>query len=136
MALEQDRITRDYLFGRLLAVAEHMESRALFIAGERRDTMAARLMQRFADRPYSTWKTIELSLVPYKSRLRTQRAGFLFSMEKLLDEVMVLFHGDDFMKDTQLSGEFLLGYHCQRQALISGELTGADDQSTEESVAK
>ena len=135
MALEQDRITRDYLFGRLLAVAEHMESRALFIAGERRDTMAARLMQRFADRPYSTWKTIELSLVPYKSRLRTQRAGFLFSMEKLLDEVMVLFHGDDFMKDTQLSGEFLLGYHCQRQALISGELTGADDQSTEESVA-
>ena len=136
MALEQDRITRDYLFGRLLAVAENIESRALFIAGERRDTMAARLMQRFADRPYSTWKTIELSLVPYKSRLRTQRAGYLFSMEKLLDEVMVLFHSDDFTKDTQLSGEFLLGYHCQRQALRSGELAGADDQSTDESVAE
>ena len=136
MALEQDRITRDYLFGRLLAVAENIESRALFIAGERRDTMAARLMQRFADRPYSTWKTIELSLVPYKSRLRTQRAGYLFSMEKLLDKVMVLFHSDDFTKDTQLSGEFLLGYHCQRQALRSGELAGADDQSTDESVAE
>lgn len=136
MALEQDRITRDYLFGRLLAVAENIESRALFIAGERRDTMAARLMQRFADRPYSTWKTIELSLVPYKSRLRTQRAGFLFSMEKLLDEVMVLFHGDDFTKDSQLSGEFLLGYHCQRQALRPGELAGTDEQSTEESVAE
>ncbi|WP_354005778.1 type I-C CRISPR-associated protein Cas8c/Csd1, partial [Aeromonas caviae] len=54
MALEQDRITRDYLYGRLLAVAENIESQALFVAGEKRDTMAARLMQRFADRPYST----------------------------------------------------------------------------------
>lgn len=135
MALEQDRVTRDYLYGRLLAVAENIESRALFVAGERRDTMAARLMQRFADRPYSTWKTMELSLTPYKTRLRTQRAGFLFGMEKLLDEVMGLFQSDDFTKDSQLSGEFLLGYHCQRQALRAGHETGSEEQSTEENVA-
>lgn len=135
MALEQDRVTRDYLYGRLLAVAENIESRALFVAGEKRDTMAARLMQRFADRPYSTWKTIELSLSPYKTRLRTQRAGFLFGMEKLLDEVMGLFQSDDFTKDSQLSGEFLLGYHCQRQALRAGDAVSAEEQPTEENVA-
>lgn len=135
MALEQDRVTRDYLYGRLLAVAENIESRALFVAGERRDTMAARLMQRFSDRPYSTWKTIELSLAPYKTRLRNQRAGFLFGMEKLLDEVMALFQSEDFTKDTQLSGEFLLGYHCQRQALRSSDAAIAEEQSTQEPVA-
>ena len=65
MTLETDRRTRDYLYGRLLAIAENIESRALFVARETRDTTAARLMQRFADRPYSTWRTIELALVPY-----------------------------------------------------------------------
>ncbi|HRE15561.1 MAG TPA: type I-C CRISPR-associated protein Cas8c/Csd1, partial [Rhodocyclaceae bacterium] len=135
MALEQNRVTRDYLYGRLLAVAENIESRALFVAGEKRDTMAARLMQRFADRPYSTWKTIELSLSPYKTRLRVQRAGFLFGMEKLLDEVMEHFQSEDFTKDSQLSGEFLLGYHCQRQALRAGDAASAEEQSTEETIA-
>lgn len=122
MALEQDRTSRDYLYGRLLAIAENIEGRALFVAGERRETTAARLMQRFADRPFSTWKTIELALSPYKTRLRTQRAGFLHGMEALLDEVMALFIAADFSKDCQLSGEFLLGYHCQRQALKPNEL--------------
>ena len=137
MALEQDRTSREYLYGRLLAIAERIEGYALYVAKEKeRDTMAARLMQRFADRPYSTWKTIELSLTPYKSRLRTQRAGFLFGMDKLMDEVMGRFSGQDFMQDTQLSGEFLLGYHCQRQALRpSGTATPDEDfaeQSSEE----
>lgn len=132
MALEQDRVARDYLYGRLLAIAESIESLALYVAKENRDTMAARLMQRFADRPYSTWKTIELSLSPYKSRLRTQRTGFLFEKEKLLDEVMGLFQSGDFINDSQLSGEFLLAYHCQRQALRPG--ANSEEQSTDESA--
>jgi CRISPR-associated protein Csd1 len=121
MALEEDRKTRDYLYGRLLAVAEHLEGRALYVAGENRDTTAARLMQRFADRPYSTWRTIELALSPYKSRLRNTRGAFLWEMEKLLDQLQAAFVGQDekeaFTNDRALTGEFLLGYHCQRQAL-------------------
>jgi CRISPR-associated protein Csd1 len=135
MALEQDRVTRDYLYGRLLAVAENIESRALFVAGEKRDTMAGRLMQRFADRPYSTWKTIELSLAPYKSRMRVQRSGFLFGMDKLMDEVMGLFRSGDFTMDSQLSGEFLLGYHCQRQALRAGDADSTEEQTNNETIA-
>jgi CRISPR-associated protein Csd1 len=134
MALEQDRTTREYLYGRLLAIAENIESRALFIAGEKRDTTAARLMQRFADRPYSTWKTIELALTPYKTRLRAQRAGFLFGMEKQLDEVMGLFRSGEFTKDTQLSGEFLLGYHCQRQTLRPNGADNYEEKNIEETV--
>lgn len=117
MALELNRTTRDYLYGRLLAIAEGIEGRALYLAGETRETNAAKLMQRFADRPYSTWKTIELSLSPSKARLRAKRPGFLHQMEKELDDVSCLFKEGDFMDERQLSGEFLLGYHCQRQAL-------------------
>jgi CRISPR-associated protein Csd1 len=117
MALETDRRSRDYLYGRLLAVAEHIEGRALYVAGEKRDTTASKLMQRFADRPASTWRIIEPALKPYISRLRAKRAGFMFEMDKLLDEIIPGFIGDDFLDDSKLSGEFLLGYHCQRQAL-------------------
>lgn len=117
MALEQDRKSRDYLFGRLLAVAEHLEGRALHLADEQRATSAARLMQRFADRPNSTWRTIELSLGPYKARLRSGRTAFLSRMEKLIDEITCAFASEDYISDASLSGEFLLGYHCQRQDL-------------------
>jgi CRISPR-associated protein Csd1 len=132
MTLETDRKTRDYLYGRLLAIAENIESRALFVARETRDTTAARLMQRFADRPYSTWRTIELALVPYKTRLRASRGGFLLKMDVLLDDVMGAFSGEDFTQDAPLSGEFLLGYHCQRQALKpSDEAPPAQESATD-----
>ncbi|MDP2265316.1 MAG: type I-C CRISPR-associated protein Cas8c/Csd1 [Thiobacillus sp.] len=117
MTLETDRNSRDYLYGRLLAIAEHIESRALYVAGEKRDTAAAKLMQRFADRPASTWRIIEPALKPYISRLRAKRAGFMYEMDKLLDEIIPRFVGNDFLDDSKLSGEFLLGYHCQRQIL-------------------
>lgn len=117
MELEPDRTTRDYLYGRLLAIAENIEQMALRVADETRDTNAARLMQRFADRPCSTWKTIELALSPYKSRLRVKRTGFLVLREQLLDSTIAKFAAGDFVSDAPLSGEFLLGYHVQRQAL-------------------
>jgi CRISPR-associated protein Csd1 len=88
-------------------------------------------MQRFADRPYSTWKTIELSLVPYKTRLRAQRAGFLYEMENLLDDVMNDFSRESFAQDAALSGEFLLSYHCQRRALRPNGDPTTEDQSVD-----
>lgn len=117
MTLETDRRTRDYLYGRLLAVADRLESVALSIAQEKRETSAARLMQRFADHPYSTWRTIYLSLAPYKARLRGSREAFLHRMEKEIDAIKNAFDPNDFIKEGKLSGEFLLGFHCQRMAL-------------------
>lgn len=131
MALEEDRTTRDYLYGRLLALADSIEGYSLKLAGEeKRETTAARLMQRFADRPFSTWRNIELALTPYKSRLRASEkgAGFLWKREKLLDEIQCHFQSEDFTNDRALSGEFLLGFHCQRAALLGGSESAADDQ--------
>lgn len=115
MSLEKDRKTRDYLYGRLLAIAARIEEVALNVGGESRPTTAARLMQRFADRPFSTWRNIELGLQPYMQRLQGTRAGFLTNSKKELDAVFTGFLADDFTSEKPLSGEFLLGYHCQKQ---------------------
>lgn len=118
MTLDTNLNSRNYLFGRLLALAEHIEEKALFIAGEsHRQTTAAKLMQRFADRPASTWKIIEISLMPYKTRLAAKWPGYLEKLKNHIDEIFCLFLPEDFQKQSALDGEFLLGYHCQRQAL-------------------
>jgi CRISPR-associated protein Csd1 len=113
MALDQERNTRDYLYGRLLALAESLEDWALQESNEKRETNAARLMQRFSERPYTTWQTIELSLSPYKSKL----GGKSKKRQRMIDEVISKFETEDFLNDKKLSGEFLLGYHCQREFL-------------------
>ena len=130
MALERDRTSRDYLYGRLLALAEHLEGRALYVASERRETNAGRLMQRFAERPCATWLTIAKALSPYKERLRTRRSKFLYGVEVEIDDVVNSFSTNDFISDQPLTGEFLLGYHCQRAALrkdATPDSDGADD---------
>lgn len=115
MALDPNRTTRDYLYGRALALADSLEEWALNEAHENRQTNAARLMQRFAERPYSTWRTIELSLMPYKARL----GGKSRKRQQMIDEVIAAFEPADFTSDKPLSGEFLLGYHSQREYLRS-----------------
>lgn len=131
MSLESNRTTRDYLYGRLLALADSIEQWALSKSGEKRQTNAARLMQRFANHPCSTWMTIELSLQPYFARL----GGAAWRREQMISEVMALFHPDDFSSDKKLNGEFLLGYHCQREALRNKENREGDDNNQEEIVS-
>ncbi len=113
MTLDPNRKTRDYLYGRLLALGESLEEWALSEAHEDRPTNAARLMQRFSERPYSTWRTIELALVPYKARL----GGKSKKRQRMIDDVIASFNEGDFTSDRRLSGEFLLGYHSQREFL-------------------
>lgn len=124
MPLDHTRTSRDYLYGRLLAVADCLEGFALSDAEKGRPTNAARLMQRFADRPYSTWRTIELALAPYKARLGYKAKKY----DVMLEEVMGLFETEDFIKDTPLSGEFLLGFHKQRTELYQSSATENTDE--------
>jgi CRISPR-associated protein Csd1 len=116
MSLEEDRHSRDYLFGRLLAIAEKIEGYALYLAKENRDTNAERLMQRFSDHPAATWLTIEMALRTYMQRLQVSRPAALYVWKRLLDDVISRFRGDDFLRPGRLDAEFLLGYHCQRAA--------------------
>lgn len=112
VALDENRKTRDYLYGRLLALAESLEQWALSEGEKDRQTTAARLMQRFADHPYTTWRNIELALAPYKARL----GGKSIKRQYMISQVVAAFDPEDFTNDKKLSGEFLLGYHSQREA--------------------
>ncbi|MDA8084600.1 MAG: type I-C CRISPR-associated protein Cas8c/Csd1 [Nitrospiraceae bacterium] len=128
MALDRERKSRDYLYGRLLAAADCLERFALVTSEKKRDTNASRMMQRFADRPCSTWKTIELSLKPYKARLGGRSKKYLDA----IGEAMCLFDPpEEFTIDEPLTGEFLLGYYCQREALKPKK---GEPQSIEESI--
>ena len=80
MSLEMERKNRDYLYGRLLAVAEKIESIALSVMDEKRPTASERYMLRFSQRPYSTWKIIHDSLVPYFERIRKNMVGHIWSL--------------------------------------------------------
>lgn len=133
MALEPERTSRDYLYGRLLAVAEHLEAKALYLSGEERATNAERMMQRFADRPFSTWRNIENALQPYRARLRASRPAELINMNKLLDDIHASFAPGTYADDGALSGEYLLAYHCQRQALWQMRVRGGAVSDGEES---
>ena len=137
MKREQRAITTvDYSRSR-----KNIESLALFVAKENRDTSAAKLMQRFADHPYTTWRTLELGLRPYISRLRNTRSGALKNREALLDEVMRLFRTSttgesEFLDNSRLSGEFLLGYHSQRSALKPRNGTVTSGPETDDAVSE
>jgi CRISPR-associated protein Csd1 len=113
MALDPERKTRDYLYGRLLSLGESLEKWALYVAHEKQATNATRLMQRFSEHPYSTWRIIELALTPYKLRLGAKSS----KRQLMIDDVITSFDVEDFINDKPLSGEFLLGYHCQREYL-------------------
>ncbi len=132
MALDETRTTRDYLYGRLLAIADRLEEVAHYKAKEKRATNAARYMQQFSQHPYRTWYQIHSSLTPYIIRL----GGATF-YKNLIGEVNSLFNPEDFTSDKPLTGEYLLGYYCQRQKLSEKTkdiLPPEEDKDDDESV--
>jgi len=114
LALNPERRDRDYLYGRLLAVAEKMERTALFKADKQdtRPTNATRLMSAFQVKPYSTWGQIYTQLIPYKNQLNG--AGYY---QSLIDGIMALFKSDDYEDNSPLSPLYLLGYSAQNMEL-------------------
>lgn len=131
LTLDMERDTRDYLYGRLLAIAEDIENCALRAAKEKpRDTSAEKLMHRFASRPYSTWTQIELNLRPYMSRLKSKWPGVHRNRLRLLSDVTARI-GDRFTDDSRLSGEYLLGYHCQWLELNPPKEKGPEQEELE-----
>lgn len=112
MSLDETRTTRDYLYGRLLAIADDLEEIALYKAKETRATNAARSMQQFSQRPYQTWKQIHEALSPYMIRLGGARYH-----KNLIAQVINL-NPESLEGNKPLTGEYLLGYYCQRQRFI------------------
>ena len=113
--------SRDYLYGRLLAVADRIEYRTYDRDKDgKRVTNAKRYMKAFSQRPYQTWKMLEENLEPYFRKLDVPERNVYM---KLLDEICDLFEPADFINNDRLDGLYLLGYHSQSYAFRYKEET-------------
>jgi len=117
LELENTRTDRDYLFGRLLAVADQIESHARYLQmgkndTDKRPTNAVRYMSAFAAKPFRTWELIYRQLSPYIQRLN---GGEWY--QRQIDEIMSLFNNNEYENEKSLNGNYLMGYSLQRRAL-------------------
>lgn len=110
MALDQNSTNRSYLFGRLLAVAEMVESRA-YGKDEGRETNALRLQKAFALRPLSGWRMLEEKLEPYYKRLDPGLRQYYRGLEQEIVGKLSAADGD---LNKKLDDVYLLGYYHQR----------------------
>ena len=136
MTLDPNRTTRDYLYGRLLAVAHWAEQKTRDKDESPRPTNAERFMTKFAASPYVTWPFISKKLEPYLCKLQSnvETIGWYNKAQWVFQEIHNAFKPDDYASNKPLEGEFLLGYHCQISALYTGKpkKTDEQDKSTEE----
>lgn len=129
MPLDEQNDDRSYLFGRMLAVADVLERRALG-REENRATNAIRYMNTFSQHPERTWKVIQAALQPYQARLGRKATN----LTKIIDEIAYKFDPKDF-NNQSLSGKYLLGFYSQRHELYQGKQQDADvdtDESQED----
>lgn len=119
LALDKGNTSRSYLFGRLLAVADVLESGVLKIKKENRLTNAMRLKRMFSSKPSTTWTMIDASLEPYINFLVSDSPGLYVNYQNVLDEIMNNFQQEDFSSNARLEPEFLLGFSHQRKELYT-----------------
>lgn len=133
MPLDEQNDDRSYLFGRMLAVADVLERRAL--GKEDRATNAIRYMNTFSQHPERTWKVIHSALQPYQARLGYKARDLVKILAKIHDQ----FDHKDF-NNQALSGKYLLGFYSQRHALNQskqqGNVTDTDESQEAEKESK
>lgn len=110
VTLDIENMNRDYLFGRLLGVAEVFERNELKKRGENRSTNAMRYFNAFSQRPARTWMTIRKQLHPYQLR-GGENTGFY---NKIIQDIESIIKPDD-MNNNALGPLFLLGFSSQVQ---------------------
>lgn len=111
VALDKKCKNRNYLYGRLLAVADRVEYRTYDMEKDgSRVTNAKRYMSTFSMRPFETWKVIEENLQPYLNKLNFPERKYY---ENLIDDICNTFELDEYYDNSRLDGRYLLGFHSQ-----------------------
>jgi len=120
MELNKTVTDTHYLCGRLLAIADEIESRALKAMGEKRETNAIRLFERFAQNPSKTWGIIVKRLIPYQIKLTKMGKSYKWLLDILLDireEISGKINFEEFNTYKNLDGRFILGFDCQKKEI-------------------
>lgn len=105
---------RDYLYGRLFAVAHALECTAR--DDRNAQTCAVRCMARFVQRPGETWQQLYLQLLPYLKQLG--KSGYKArGYQRLLGQIEQQFDDADRLSARPLSDLFLAGFSAQLREL-------------------
>lgn len=114
ITLQKDNNSRDYLFGRLLGIAEVMERRILQERQENRATNATRYFNTFTQHPARTWMVIRKQLTPYFERSAYSTGYYAMLLQQIENKLTV-----EQMTNEPLGPVFLLGYSSQVQDLYT-----------------
>ena len=109
VALDRSSTHRDYLYGRLLAVAHYGE----FCAGGYQNelTNAVQLFRQYVQRPFDLWPHVHNKLLPYLAELWEK--GKCTWVQRQLQEIERSFLPEDILDKSGLGTIFLQGFHSQ-----------------------
>lgn len=127
VALQEENDSRDYLFGRLLGVAEVMERNILNDRNEKRATNATRYFNAFSQHPARTWLIIRKQLTPYFERLGTRANRYTRELQEIKIKMTT-----EQMTDDPLGPVFLLGYRSQIQHMYTKKEENENDSIEQE----
>ena len=116
MAIERNCKDISYNCGRLLAVADAIESYALFSkngTSGARTTNAMRFFTKFCNSPCITWAKISRSLIPYCNALGA-KANYLLALK---EEISANIDPEEFKQAKNLDGRMALGFDAQRKEI-------------------
>lgn len=124
MTLDENETNRSYLFGRLLAIANQIESLAISMAGEtRRPTNAFKYIPRFVNQPATVWMMLRTQqLLPYQRRLISRVNGLNNGYDLLMAKIESNLQDLQEFSDDRLTPEFLIGYDLQTKWLKEHKL--------------
>lgn len=133
--LNRENTDRSYLFGRLLALFEHME-RSTFGEKEERSTNAEKMWTSYTNHPATMMMRLRTLLKPYERKMASseQTRGLYFKLKHDISEVTNLLHENYNMDSAEVNRPldygFIFGYEAQRRDIFTGK--PKDIKETEE----
>ena len=117
MALQEELMDREYLFGRLLAVINRAETIVNYKKNHaERETNAFRLWSRYIKEPAKTFSILRKRINPYMRDLGSWNRE-RFSM--MIEDILAKLESIDAFTNKPLSETYLLGYYSQMDAMRS-----------------
>lgn len=140
--LEKEKQTRDYLYGRLLAVYEKIEMDAMTSSDKKNETESKTLRitnvekvwAAFFQAPERMLETLHMKISPYLKKLKANQAGRYFYYNKLIGEIQTEIRDAETYivnKNKALNEDAVFGYYAQNKDLYTSRAEKKENENAE-----